>query len=1299
MKNAIVSDSAVHELAGVPAVAPAHASEADTQRANRYVPRILQQHLVDEPQSRAWVADGTAAFVDISGFTQLSERLARKGRVGAEQITDAIGESFESILQVAYDNGGSLLKFGGDSLLLWFQDEAHAMRGCRATVLMRRALRGAGRIELPGAKVTLRMAQAVHSGRFDFFAVGTSHLELLPTGPAWSRLIAMEQEASAGEILVSPELAALLPDRCLGEVKEPGRFLRREPPGYAEKIPLKPRPRMPVEMVAHCLPPAIRAHVFEGGGTPEHRPVTIAFLRFDGTDALIRQNGPTATAELIHHLVSTVEAVAEEQGVSFLASDVDVNGGKLILTAGAPKVTGDDEERMLIALRKIADTALPIPIRIGVHRGSAFAGDIGPAYRRTYTVMGDAVNLSARLMTQAKPGLIYATADVLDRSNTMFETTELEPFKVKGKLRSVQAWAVGRAKGSRTRQAMLKRLPMIGRDAEFALLRDALAGARSGAGRLIEVVGETGVGKTRLLQDLREKATDFHHQHAVCEAYTVSTPYAVWRELLREFMHFGRDESDTVVLERLRAVVESKVPDLAPWMPLLAIAFDFEVGPTPEVEMLAETNRRAKLHETIGRFLEVVMPDRELIEIENAHHMDPASAELLSYLAGQLENRPWVFGVARRPSNGGFTAPDAASIARIALEPLSPKDTLRLTQLATEDHPLPMHVLQAASERSGGNPQFLRDLLRVVIESGSAGGLPDSAEAAAMARIDALAPQDRSLVRRAAVFGLTFHPRMLSWVADESDALMTGPATWDRLHELFDSEPDGYLRFRRSLLRDAAYEGLPYKLRRRLHAAVATHLSEEGDPEDIGGILSLHYLEAGEYPSAWRYATLAAKRAEGVFANVEAAGLYARALEAGRGIPELSKQQLATVYQDLGDSWYRAGEFQKASEPYTTARGLVGDNALVGAELLLKLSHVEAKLGKYERAKQWAAQGRSSLIALEGQEAAREAARAGAWYAIVLRREGRTAEALEWAERAVAEAESADDPEALADAYSVMGLAHGELGKDGGLQLLQRSLEAYRRAGNQVRQAALLSDLGIVCQWQGRWDEALSYYERAGQENLKVGSTVNATLARLNMAEILTDRGEWVEAEALLLEILPIWKAAKFQYFLAACLSLLGRVSLRTGRFEEALGRLAEARANFLHVGAEAELPPVDARIAECRAAMGNLNVAVKLVRGMLGRSSESNGVARVVPLLERIRAHVLLEQGELRGARVALDASLAAAREQHNLFETALTVLSLIELDRLEGTEPPAEMVNESTSLLATLRIRAVPPIPHAAQ
>ena len=1272
-------------------------SDLAVARAVTYVPRILQQHLLDDSASRCWTDDGTTALLDISGFTTLSERLARKGREGAEQITEVVARSFESILLVAYENGGSLLKFGGDALLLWFEGEGHAVRACRATVLMRRVLRDVGRIEVPGAKVTLRMSQGVHSGRFHFFAAGTSLVELLTTGPAWSRTVSMERAAKAGEILVSPETAEFLPHRCLGNTRAPGVLLLREPPGYAEKLPLIPRPKLSAEMLLRCLSPAIRAHVLGGGGTSEHRPVTIAFIRFAGTDALIEQRGPLVAAEALHRMVSAVAGATEEQGVSFLGSDVDADGGKLILTAGAPTVTGDDEERMLLALRRIVETDLSIPVRVGVHRGPVFAGDIGPAYRRTYTVMGDAVNVSARLMAEARPGHIYATADVLDLSNTVFETTELMPFEVKGKSKPVRAWSVDKAKGSRARSVVLQRLPLIGRESELGAIDGAIAGARSGTGRLIEIVGEPGVGKTRLLEALRDHATGFRLHHAVCEAYTAATPYAVWHELLREFMGFGRVDSEASVAERLRDAIATRAPDLAPWLPLIAIPFGIDVPPTSEVEMLVEKNRRPKLHEVVGRFVSIMMPDRQLIEIEDAHHMDGASVELLSHLTDELATRPWLVGVARRPSASGFNAPESPNLVRIELKPLAPQDSVKVAQVATEHHPLPMHVIEVVAQRSGGNPQYLRDLLRSAIGSGGIGGLPASAEAAAMARIDALAPEDRSVVRRAAVLGLTFHPQMLSWFADEGDDSLPGPATWARLRDLFDEEPDGYLRFRGSLLRDAAYEGLPYKLRRHFHRAVAARLAQgTDDPEDAAGILSLHCLIAGDNRSAWRYAIVAAKRAQGAYANVEAARLYSRALEAGGKLPEIENDELAPVHEALGDAWDRAGEFHKASDAYATARRLVAGNPLAESGLLLKRSRLEEKLGKCPEALRWVARARKALVGLSGPDAARQAARTSAWYATVLQAEGRTTDALRWAQQAVGEAEAADDADALGMAYFVMGWAHGELGKEGAERLWQRSLEAYGRSGNLARQAGLLANLGVACQWEGRWDEALAYYEQGRVQSVKIGDTTDAELARINIAEILTDRGELIEAEEMLIASLSRWKALKYRYFLGACLALLGKVALRAGRFEQALGRFEEARSLFAHVGSKPDVLDVDARVAECRVFMGDPDVALTLAADTLGRAGTSNGVAKVVPLLQRVRGLALLQRGDRAEARQALEASLVAGRSRRDLFEVMLTLLALIDLDRLEGVEPSPERVAESNALLSSLKVRAVPPLPH---
>ena len=542
---------------------------------------------------------------------------------------------------------------------------------------------------------------------------------------------------------------------------------------------------------------------------------------------------------------------------------------------------------------------------------------------------------------------------------------------------------------------------------------------------------------------------------------------------------------------------------------------------------------------------------------------------------------------------------------------------------------------------------------------------------------------------------------MLSWLADDDDCPAPGPATWQRLEELFDEEADGYLRFRRSLLRDAAYEGLPYKLRRRLHGAVAARLEEElDDPEESAGILSLALFRRRRIPLR-RGGTraLGAERAREVYAYVEAAGLYSRALDAARRLPDAESRQIAAMQEARADCWYRLGEYDKASEGYAGACRLVVGDRLAEGKLLLMRSLVEHKLGRYPRALRWCARARIAVTGLDEAGARRLAAQTTSWYAVVLQAEGRTKDALRWAERAVDEAQAADDAEALGDAYAVMGWAFNMLGREGVETLFQRSLKAYERSGNLVRQATLLSDLGVVSQWEGRWDDALSYYERSRAELLKVGDAFTAAVTRANVAEILIDRGDYAEAEELLLETLPLFKAAHNRFFLGFCLWFLGRALLRAGRIDQARKRLEEAKSTLESIGAGAQLPGIDATLAELHVFAGDPDAALDLANRRLAEAGSSSGLASALPLLKRVRAHALLQRGDRSGARKELDASLAAARARRDLFEITRTLLSMIELDRRDGVEPSPEWIVESEALVATLRIRVLPPMPPPAR
>ncbi|HVM67589.1 MAG TPA: adenylate/guanylate cyclase domain-containing protein, partial [Acidimicrobiales bacterium] len=449
--------------------------EVDTQPTaallTPYLPRLVVDWLATGPEATYQEVDGTIAFVDISGFTKLSERLARQGKVGAEELAGTISSCFTSLLAVAYAEGGGLLKFGGDALLLLFSGPSHALRAARAALAMRRTLAVVGRLDVLGQRIQLRMSVGVHSGVFHFFLVGRSHRELIITGPAASATVRMEGTAEAGEVLVSDQTAAALPKRLLGARKGDGTLLRRV--RTDEVLDLTLPVHVPVGLdLSLAVPVALRRQMLEGSLQPEHRRVTVAFVHFDGTDAVIERHGPQDAATRLGALVERAQEAAEQHGVTFLASDVDHDGGKIILVAGAPTASGDDEQRMLLALRHLITGDVGVSVRIGVNRGDVFVGDVGPAYRRTYTVMGDTVNLAARVMAKAAPGQLLATQGVLDRSRTRFDTEALEPFMVKGKSKPVHAFVVGGVAGGRSYGE--EQLPLIGRETELAALLTAL---------------------------------------------------------------------------------------------------------------------------------------------------------------------------------------------------------------------------------------------------------------------------------------------------------------------------------------------------------------------------------------------------------------------------------------------------------------------------------------------------------------------------------------------------------------------------------------------------------------------------------------------------------------------------------------------------------------------------------------------------------------------------------------------------------------------------------------------------------
>jgi class 3 adenylate cyclase len=223
-----------------------------------FVPRLTIEWLRDHPDELWREVDGTVAFIDISGFTAMSEKLSSQGRAGAEEVTEVMNATFAALLAVAYGQGGGLLKFGGDALLLLYEGEDHAARAARAAFEMRRTLRAIGRPRTSAGAVQLKMHAGLHSGRFQFFLLGDAHRELLIAGPAASETVEMESTSEAGEILISSATAASLSEESLAEEKGSGRLLRAAPDVFGAVEPLPSVDGVPVEL---AIPAPLRAQL------------------------------------------------------------------------------------------------------------------------------------------------------------------------------------------------------------------------------------------------------------------------------------------------------------------------------------------------------------------------------------------------------------------------------------------------------------------------------------------------------------------------------------------------------------------------------------------------------------------------------------------------------------------------------------------------------------------------------------------------------------------------------------------------------------------------------------------------------------------------------------------------------------------------------------------------------------------------------------------------------------------------------------------------------------------------------
>jgi class 3 adenylate cyclase/tetratricopeptide (TPR) repeat protein len=1121
-----------------------------------YSPRALRAWRGDLP---GYVTkEGTLVFADVSGFTRLTERLAKSGKAGAETMVGIISRVWEALL--ADDDGGDVLKFAGDALALFYDGPDHAQRACARALAMQRALKSVGRIETDSFVVRLRMSIGVNSGIFHFFAVGDDHLDLVVPGPETSRTLEMESVASADQVVISTSTAGLLSDARLDGSVGDGRVLRAVPPG-----PIVPTSETVAVDPARFIPPPLRPLL--GTLSHEHRWASVGFVHVGGLDRLLADEGPDAVFDRLQDFTTRAMEALTDRDVLLMSCDLVRDGVGLMLAAGVPQARGEEAAAMLEAVRCLVSEEAELPIRAGVNAGNVFVGDVGPPLRRAFVAMGDTTNLAARVTSKAAWGSVVATSAVLEQTAERFAVRPLEPFLVKGKRRPVEAAVV------EARQPQVSEVPIdgpfVGRTAELARLEACLAVAESGRGQVVEIVGDEGTGKSRLVAELRRRRGETTWLRVVCDPFERTSPYGTARRFLRLLLGIDEDATPEEAGRRLTTIARESLPGVLLWLPLIADAVDAVVEDTADAKEVAVRYRRERTRQAAADLVQAAARRPTVIAIEDTSVMDDASAELIAALLTRVEDLPWLVVITRTADTTGLHRGRGYDATLLHLDPLSADDATELALRLAESTPVPRHLIPEMVERAGGNPLFLRELI-----SAADTDMPQTIEGIVAARIDALAPADRQALRFLSVLGERFDAKLVDAALSDLGVEVDDQSLWQRLAAFVLIE-ERQITFTNPLLRQVAYEGLTFDWRRRIHSRVADALA--GTAIDKRPI---HLVKAERWEEAWREATAAADRARSTGANAVAAELYDLALEAARHC-QPPNEDLWRVAAEASACWARVGIPERALEDLAVA---IANAPTENDRLILAAQRAEthAEAGRFSQALSLYTRAMTEAERLPEPHRSRLLGILHAGQASVRQSQGKLDEAVHHARIALEFSEAAGDEPTLAHVHHLLDRLHTARGeRKEALRHRDAALPLYAALGDLPAQGTVLHDLAADAHANGRLEEAAWLFDRAVDARTRAGDVVRAAASINALGEVQLAMRRVDEAESRFSEALRTWRGARSPEGIAVASANLANVYLARDDPASALGRLEEAERRAVEIGADHLLPVILVRQAQ----------------------------------------------------------------------------------------------------------------------
>lgn len=960
----------------------------------------------------------------------------------------------------------------------------------------------------------------------------------------------------------------------------------------------------------------------ENGSLPssaERRQATIMVADVSRSTELLEQLGTEAWVKTMNHLLQLMEAEIYRYG-----GKVDqFRGDGLVAFFGATTAHEDDPERAVLAglaiqqaVARYVGKSPDVPallVRVGINTGEIIVTSIGDSQQyREETAMGEGITVAARMETAAVPGTVLVSENSYRLVSSLFEWQPLGELSLKG---LSQAMAVYRPLAhlaeaeKRPGRIPTERLsaPLIGRDAERQTLEGYVAALHAGRGGIVLVTGDGGMGKSRLVDDLRAR-----EQHCLvwlrgrCRSYDQSRPFSMWGDLLRKWLHMQSGKPDSEMRERLRqesvALWGEQFGEYYPYLAML-LSLPLEEPFTEQVKYLDAEGVQHRLFTAVRGWVQQLAAQQPVvIAFSDAHWADASSLGLLDYCLPVCEGQPVLWLITYRTMRETAVWRFAQHVetdyphraTRLALAALDDDQSVELIDHLIGSNVLPPKMQALVVEKAAGNPYYVAELIDTLIEQevlvqDMTNGrwhatraidtlqLPDTLQSLLLSRIDILLPAEKQLLQIAATIGHVFWFNLLQHLVGDVDihphltALQRAQIIVERRRV---SDLGMEYTFRSSLIRDAVYESLLSSQKTIYHEKIAAYLApaEQPTPPHYYGMLAYHYQRAGQRQKQLLYTLLAANEAKEVYANTEAVTLYTQALTllhemAQEGEDPDRLYAIRTRQFELLDGrrevHFLLGDFKAMDEDakhlLVLARQLDDDPVwLIDALLTQSVVHhwrTEAELREgqalaeeaLQLARQQGDQRREmlSLMAIAGQKSA-----------------GRVDPlALDMAQEALALAQKLNDPYREVEILLAISRFYNWSNEpEQAIAFVEKARPLCESLNNKVAEVTLLGQIGLQFERAGDYYRLLTEYQ---QPRLVMCQTIShrplELEIRLGEGEIVGLRlGDYGAGMEIVREVLGSWS-----HDAPVALLRLALMMSATGEHEEALTLLEQARQHM----------------------------------------------------------------------------------------------------------------------------------------